>query len=451
MANWNTKDFFDFQEQVEYQERSLSIAQQNYLIAMQHYVLLKQSFLRDVTEGMQRQTIKQISQEFVGKVENDFKSLMADQLQDMTNNVQEALSAVSLFYKIPEHIVQTLQQLGQEKAKRGKADTYFQRIVDSFQKALITDSVLKDQYEVITNFLAAQNITSQNPKSAEAKFITRNLLTFLQKNNMFISQNKNASNSLLSREALSGYARNFSGLRAEEVGAEVINQSIKNLSSNSDIKFYLTSDAGDSSNMHYDLLSSTVKSKNYQKVLRNLETWLDNVNNTFSSSVTVNANLPTEIEVQYGIQSKQGWAHSIIDAIDAMHKESKIPIVEKFFEVGDRKEVAKSLGFKIGQQNDPISWYRGFHYSIEVLSSIQNFFAVIGMNQLGYRVRGHFLWMSDIISQMKANNLYLAFYYNRIENKKKTGMMYAYPTSGLVAWQKLSYLYRTSMMEKMTK
>lgn len=427
-------------EQYEHYYTDLQTARDNYAIAQEYYVKLRNSFLQDVSQNMHgalsEYSSKAISDKFVEIISNEIDSKSVEEMKKQISAIQETLPK---FLNKNSSVAQTVKKaLIDSISKEKKQDSDVSTRVHNFQDRLnrrlgeaVSDEIARNAYNTIISLLSEQGLLSQQGQmtSAEHGFLKRNLLLYFKSSKGIAEFYKGVSDRIFSDHSLIGYAKNIGGAYVERLKTDAINSAIQQLTQISPISFQTTASSGDSTNIHYDILSNKIKINN-SHYLQNIQQFLESANELNVTGVGI----AHPNEFAYGIQSKQGWSNKLLNVLN----NKTVKLDDGFFSVGSRIQLANSLGFK----NTIPSYWRGWHNSIAQLSKLTNFFQAIGQFQLGFFVHGAFVWMSDLIAIMRRNNLYMAFYYPRRLSADQTYKTFTYPTSGEVAWQSPSYNYR---------
>lgn len=422
----------------------LQTAKNNYITAQDYYNKLRISFLQDAiqnyTNTVSDNSLQQLIIDLPTMVSDNIESLSKERMLKLIDEIQNRLG-IELQKKQNRNLANQLKA-ALIKAVRGEQTTTsktdagnrLHRFQDRFETILKQETdnfAAKNAYDEIIKILQQHGLIGQKMTSAEYGFLKRNLLRFFKNSNnsKMKSFYKDVKERMFSDNSLIGYAKNLGGAYAEQMEADIVNKSIAQLGGIENM-FQVTAEQGDSTNIHYDLIS--------QKITTDKSHFLTNIANFLNSANQLHIKVDNIInlnEITYGIQSKQGWSSSILNALNPENQNIKLA---SFFSVGDRKQLANSLGFNIQYY----SYWRGWHSSVLRLSQLNNFFQAVGQFQLGYFIQGHFIWMADLISTMHKNNLYLSFYYSKMLSKDETYKKRKYPTTGEVAWQAPEYNYK---------
>lgn len=404
-----------------------------------YYAQLRMSFLQDMTreysDRLQTGSLEALAEELPGMISGEIESISSQYMRDLIDQVQTSLG--KKLSTQDNDFSTTLQKalkeaIDSERATKSDKTHRLHNFQDRFSQ-IVHDEVNHEAanyaFQKIVDMLQQQGFIKIGKNSgAELGFVKRNLLMYFASQNSDIAQfYKQIEQRVFSDHSLIGYAKNLGGAYAEEMEVGIINKLIQQLNGKKNM-FSTTAAENDSTNLHYDLISQKISKQN-TSYFNNLQQFLDNANIHLAAENTIDLS-----EVRYGIQSKQGWSSSIIKVLD----DPKEKLKSSFFSVGDRKELANSLGFNVNY----FTYRRGWHVSVLQLSKLTNIFQVLGQFQLGYFVQGRFIWMADLISTMHKHNLYLSFYYSKILSKDKTFKHREYPTTGEVAWQAPEYDYK---------
>ena len=423
----------------------LSTAKNNYIAAQAYYTRLRTSFLQDMmydyADSISQDTIDTLAEELPSMVSEEIESISSEHIRQLIDKVQEVIRQTLQSHKRENLEYAKILRRALEAAIKNERTTStdlgnrLHLFQDRFETIIAEEAkktTAREAYNTIISALQQAGLVSQGTKlnSAEYGFIKRNLLKYfgVGKNATIRSFYSQVRQRMFSEHSLIGYAKNLGGAYAEQMEVDIFNKLIRQLNGVQNM-FSTTAGLGDSINIHYDLISQKIP-KEKTHYFKNLQNFLDEANN-ISVAAKNSINLG---EVAYGIQSKQGWQSSIFK----MLKQDYITPPATFFSIGDRKQLANSLGFNINYY----SYWRGWHSSVLRLSALNNFFQAVGQFQLGYFVQGQFILMADLISTMHKNNLYLSLYYSKVLSKDKTYKKREYPTTGEVAWQAPEYNYK---------
>lgn len=421
-------------EQYEYYYSDLQTAEKNYSVAQEYYVRLRTSFLQDVTQGIydtySAQGLQSLLEDFTKIISTEIDSKSKQEMHKQIDDIQTYLTNnlnknSNLAQALKNALNEAVKERDSNKDVSTRVHNFQDRLNTQFQNTL-SHKVAYDAYNEIIRQLQQQSLLSSQMSSAEYGFLKRNLLLYFSSSKGIAGFYKDVKDRIFSDHALIGYAKNLGGAYVEKLKTDAVNSAIQHL--NGKLGFKMTANEGDSTNIHYDILSEKVQIKN-SSYLKNVQSFLEDA----GELNVAGAGIVFPDEFAYGMQSKQGWSINLLKTIN-----DNVKIADSFFSIGDRKQIANSLGFL---SKEP-SYWRGWHNSILQLSKLSNFFSVIGQFQLGFFVHGQFIWMSDLITAMRKNGLYLAFYYPRRRSANEIYKTYTYPTSGEVAWQSPSYNYR---------
>ena len=401
-------------------EQSLRYAENNYKTAEIYYSRLQKQF-----ENFMQQQRNNAQKTLYASLVDEFNAAVTAQpLEDIPSQKQmdELSSAIGqyaqeLLVSTP-HLSSVIQM--QVSKSRTKIDNVNYLRNNAKRIQLLTDSYLdskatKDRlYELYRQALSKNSNELQNTHmttQGSYGFLRRHLIA------QVVEQQDAMKNAI--KLSVAGYAKLFRGEMKVLLGETAIN------SYKADIAVQVGHITGANKKAtSYDILiGDNVKNASNKQ----LSTLLQNLQ-TLDKTIVVDSGLLSRSlndNQTFGIQSKS-WA---------MPKKgiSKEQMRDKFYEIGERTLLHKSLGFNQGSQTEGVSFQRGWHSSAAKLS--RYIIQILGGANVMYFTGGNqFVWTKDLIATFRQARYYLTFYYPRKTSSTRE-YLYHYPSTAEVAWR----------------
>lgn len=289
------------------------------------------------------------------------------------------------------------------------------------------NSLIEREVEVIFSHFFTNSVMTQSSKNGMFGMLRRAIIQRIA-NNPKISEQINNSG------RMAGYKNLFKGYYSEVLKTRVVDGVLSQINS-----AFSAHQAGDKPNQNnvqteYDIVLGRFKNKvNLDEAIQSAINSMDVFpSQGFYTDSQIEMLDPAQARQGYGIQSKL-WILP-----DELKQQGK-KISSQFYMIGSRGNLHNSIGggvLNTPGDYDP-TWRRGWSYNVLLLS--RYLITVLGQSQLMYGVGKQFIWTGDLIRQMRANNLYVSFYYSRKEGD------FIYPSTSDVVWDYSRLGYRKHM------